>query len=42
MKLARILWRRTATDTLSTDPQKNAKKLDKALTKMFQKFPPKA
>ncbi|HEV7473210.1 MAG TPA: DUF4136 domain-containing protein [Pyrinomonadaceae bacterium] len=30
-----------ATDTVSSDPSKNAKKIDKALTKMFQKFPPK-
>lgn len=40
-KAKQFLWRGTATDTLSTDPQKNAKKIDKALTKMFQKFPPK-
>jgi hypothetical protein len=26
----------------SSDPQKNAKKIDKALTKMFQKFGPSA
>ena len=39
-KAKQFLWRGTATDTLSSDPQKNAKKLDKALTKMFQKFPP--
>jgi hypothetical protein len=35
-----FLWRGTATDTVTNDPQKNAKKIDKALTKMFQKFPP--
>lgn len=41
-KAKQFLWRGTATDSLSSDPQKNAKKLDKALTKMFQKFPPKS
>lgn len=39
-KAKQFLWRGTGTDTLSNDPQKNAKKIDKALTKMFQKFPP--
>jgi len=39
-KAKQFLWRGTATDTVSGDPQKNAKKIDKALTKMFQKFPP--
>ena len=39
-KAKHFLWRRTATDTLSSDPQKNSKKIDRALTKMFQKFPP--
>jgi len=39
-KAKQFLWRGTASDTLSSDPQKNAKKIDKALTKMFQKFPP--
>jgi len=39
-KAKQFLWRGTATDTLSNDPQKNNKKIDKALTKMFQKFPP--
>lgn len=41
-KAKQFLWNGTATDTVSGDPQKNAKKLDKALTKMFQKFPPSA
>lgn len=39
-KAKQFLWRGTATDTVSSDPQKNAKKIDKGLTKMFQKFPP--
>jgi hypothetical protein len=41
-KAKQFLWRGTATDTVSSDPQKLAKKIDKALTKMFQKFPPTA
>jgi hypothetical protein len=36
-----FLWRGTGTDTVSDNPQKNQQKLTKALTKMFQKFPPK-
>jgi uncharacterized protein DUF4136 len=39
-KAKQFLWRGTATGTLSSDPQKNAKLINKALTKMFQKFPP--
>jgi hypothetical protein len=39
-KAKQFLWRGTATDTVTSDPQKLAKKIDKALTKMFQKFPP--
>jgi hypothetical protein len=35
-----FLWRGTATDTVSSDPQKLAKKITSALNKMFQKFPP--
>ena len=36
-----FLWRGTATDSVSSDPKKNADKITKALTKMFQKWPPK-
>jgi len=39
-KAKKFLWNGIGTDTLSSDPAKNAKKIDKALTKMFQKFPP--
>ncbi|HET6862417.1 MAG TPA: DUF4136 domain-containing protein [Pyrinomonadaceae bacterium] len=39
-KAKQFLWRGTATDTVSDNPQKVAKTLNKALTKMFQKFPP--
>jgi hypothetical protein len=38
----RLVWRGTASDTLSEKPEKNEKKLDKAVDKMFDKFPPKA
>ena len=38
-KAKQFLWRGTATDTVGGDPQKNSKKLEKGLTKMFQKFP---
>jgi len=38
----KFIWRGTARDTLSDNPEKNQKKLEKALTKMFQKFPPPA
>jgi Domain of unknown function (DUF4136) len=39
-KAKQFLWRGTATDSVSSNPQKLAKAIDKALTKMFQKFPP--
>jgi hypothetical protein len=30
-----------ASDTLSSKPEKNTQKLDKAIAKLFEKFPPK-
>lgn len=36
-----LVWRATAQDTLSDQPEKNQKKLQKAVDKMFRKFPPK-
>jgi Domain of unknown function (DUF4136) len=36
-----LLWRGTATDTLSDKPDKNSQKIEKAVTKMFKKYPPK-
>jgi hypothetical protein len=39
-KAKQFLWRGTATDTICDNPQKLAKQINKALTKMFQKFPP--
>jgi hypothetical protein len=36
-----LLWRGVANDTLSDKPDKNEKKLDKAVNKMLDHFPPK-
>ena len=35
-----MLWRGTATATLSDNPQKNSKKIPKAMAKLFKKYPP--
>jgi hypothetical protein len=40
VKNKKFVWRGTASDTMSDNPEKNQKKLDKALAKMFKKFPP--
>lgn len=37
----KLIWRGTASDTLSSKPEKNEKKLEKTVSKMFDKFPPK-
>jgi hypothetical protein len=37
----KMVWRGVATATLSDKPSKNTSKLDKALTKMFQRYPPR-
>lgn len=37
----RLIWRGTAEDTLSDKPEKNEKKLQQAVEKMFKKFPPR-
>jgi hypothetical protein len=39
-KTKQAIWRGTSTKTLSDDPQKNAKSLNEAVTKMFKEFPP--
>jgi hypothetical protein len=40
-KSKQAFWRGVGTDTLSDDPEKNVKKVNKALEKMFKKnFPP--
>jgi len=38
----KLIWRAVATDTLSSKPEKNDKKLNEAAEKMFDKFPPKS
>lgn len=40
-KTKRLLWTAKASDTLSDKPEKDQKKLDKTLEKMFRNFPPK-
>lgn len=35
-----LLWRGVASDSLSNSPEKNEKKLDKAVNKMLEHFPP--
>jgi hypothetical protein len=37
-----LVWRGTASDQLSNKADKNTKKLDKAIDKMFDKVPPKS
>ena len=37
----RLIWRGVATDTLSDKPEKNEKKLEKAVSEMFEHFPPR-
>jgi uncharacterized protein DUF4136 len=39
-KTKKLLWLGSASDTLSDNPEKNTKTIDKALDKMFKKFPP--
>ena len=36
-----LIWRGTAADTLSDNPDKNTKKIEKAVEKMFKNYPPK-
>jgi hypothetical protein len=40
-KSKKLIWRGSASDVLSSKPEKNIKKLDKAVQKMFERFPPK-
>lgn len=37
----KLVWRGTATDTVSDKPEKNEKKINKSMEKMFKKYPPK-
>ena len=41
-KTNKMLWRGNATDTVSGDPKENEAKINEAVHKMFEKFPPKA
>ncbi len=41
-KTNRLIFRGTASDTLSDKPEKNERKLEKSVDKMFEKFPPGA
>lgn len=40
-KQEKLVFRGIGTDTLSDKPEKNAKKIQKAVTKIFEKYPPK-
>jgi hypothetical protein len=39
-KTEKLIWRSSASDTLSDKADKNTKNLDKGVSKMFQHFPP--
>jgi hypothetical protein len=38
----KLMWRGMSTNTLSGDPEKNAKKLQQSVEEMFKHFPPKS
>jgi len=39
-KTKQLIWRGAAKGTLSDKPEKNSEKIDKAVAKMFKKYPP--
>ena len=41
-KSQQLVWRAIATDTVSDNPEKNIKKIEKAAEKAYKKYPPKA
>ncbi len=41
-KAKNLIWRGSSSDTLSNNPDKNTKNLDKEVKKMFAHFPPEA
>jgi hypothetical protein len=41
-KSNKMLWRGSASDTVSGDPKENEAKIQEGVHKMFEKFPPKA
>jgi Domain of unknown function (DUF4136) len=38
----KLIWRGIASDTLTGNPEKDEKKMDKVVSEMFKKFPPQA
>jgi hypothetical protein len=40
-KSNRMMWRGTGSDTVGDDPAENEKKINEAVARMFEKFPPK-
>jgi len=41
-RTAKLIWRGSSSDTLSSKPAKNIKNLDKGVQRMFKNFPPEA
>jgi hypothetical protein len=41
-KTNKMLWRGSASDTVSGDPKENEAKINEGIHRMFEKFPPKA
>ena len=41
-KTKKLMWMANSSDTVADDPDKNQKKLNNALAKMFKNFPPPA
>jgi hypothetical protein len=39
-RVKQLVWRGAGTDTLSDKPETNSAKLNKALAKMFEQYPP--
>ena len=37
-----LIWRGTASEVLSSKPDKNEKKMEESVDKMFKKFPPES
>ena len=41
-RTAKLIWRGSSSDTLSSKPAKNIKNIDKGVQRMFKNFPPEA
>jgi len=39
-RTTQLVWRGTGTDRLSDQPEKNTAKMNKAVAKMFEQYPP--